>query len=259
MANRFEDKVASVSKALTILEVLSNEPEGLGLLEISSRVDMHKTTVYRLLTSLMEKNFVEQDEQTGRYSMGLKILSLANAFYEKVDIRIIIRKYISGLLAGEVSSSSEDQSSEEGFLLVSKRMEHNFVVMDCLEGGMLAPLRVGEVLAKESIIVKTCCANIAVWQQGKNMYPSGLTVKQEAEYRQELKNISIQGYGYSERDVGALPCAAAPVFDYSKNLVCVLSLHSISLEDQKVRSRKILDLMNTVNRISGELGYAGYL
>ena len=141
MANRFEDKVASVSKALTILEVLSNEPEGLGLLEISSRVDMHKTTVYRLLTSLMEKNFVEQDEQTGRYSMGLKILSLANAFYEKVDIRIIIRKYISGLLAGEVSSSSEDQSSEEGFLLVSKRMEHNFVVMDCLEGGMLAPLR----------------------------------------------------------------------------------------------------------------------
>ena len=258
MANRFEDKVASVSKALTILEVLSNEPKGLGLLEISSRVDMHKTTVYRLLTSLMEKNFVEQDEQTGRYSMGLKILSLANAFYEKVDIRIIIRKHISGLLTGKVSAS-EDRHTEEGFLLVSKRMEHDFIVMDCLESGMLAPLRVGEVLAKESVIVKTCCANIAIWQQGKNMYPSGLTVKQEAEYRQELNNISVQGYGYSERDVGALPCAAAPIFDYSKNLVCVLSVHSISLEDQKVRSKKILDLMNTVNRISGELGYAGYL
>ena len=258
MANRFEDKVASVSKALTILEVLSDEPDGLGLLEISGRVDMNKTTVYRLLTSLMEKNFVEQDEQTGRYSMGLKILSLANAFYEKVDIRILIRKYISGLLE-EASLSAEGRYTEEGFLLVSKRMEQKFVVMDCLEGGMLAPLRVGDVLAKESIIVKTCCANIAVWQQGKNMYPSGLTVKQEAEYRQELKNISIQGYGYSERDIGALPCAAAPVFDYSKNLVCVLSIHSLSLEDQKVRSKKILDLMNTVNRISGELGYAGYL
>ena len=55
MANRYEDKVASVSKALTIMELLSKDPQGMGLVEISNQAGMNKTTVYRLLTSLMEK------------------------------------------------------------------------------------------------------------------------------------------------------------------------------------------------------------
>lgn len=39
MANRYEDKVASVSKALTIMELLSKDPQGMGLIEISSGRD----------------------------------------------------------------------------------------------------------------------------------------------------------------------------------------------------------------------------
>ena len=81
MANRYEDKVASVSKALTIMELLSKDPQGMGLVEISNQAGMNKTTVYRLLTSLMEKEYVEQDEKSGKYSLGLKILSVASALY----------------------------------------------------------------------------------------------------------------------------------------------------------------------------------
>lgn len=42
MANRYEDKVASVSKALTIMELLSKDPQGMGLVEISNQAGMNK-------------------------------------------------------------------------------------------------------------------------------------------------------------------------------------------------------------------------
>lgn len=248
MANRFDDKVASVSKALTVLEELSMEPNGLGLLELSNRVGMHKTTVYRLLTSLLEKDFVEQDEISGRYSMGLRILSLANAFYEKIDIRVVLRKYITSFL-----------EEQDGFLLASKKMDQGCAVMDCLERGVMAPVRVGDRIAKESVILKVFYANTVVWQQGKNPVLVDMNLRQAQEYRQELKNIALQGYAQSSRDLGALPCVAAPVFDYSKNLVCVISVHSLELENQKIQAAIILKLMNAVNQISGQLGFVSYL
>ena len=115
MANRYEDKVASVSKALTIMELLSKDPQGMGLVEISNQAGMNKTTVYRLLTSLMEKEYVEQDEKSGKYSLGLKILSVASALYEKMDIRAVVRKHAQELLNGF-----------PGTLLVTKEISGEF-------------------------------------------------------------------------------------------------------------------------------------
>ena len=48
----------------------------------------------------MEKEYVEQNEKSGKYSLGLKILSIASALYEKMDIRAVARKYAQELLNG---------------------------------------------------------------------------------------------------------------------------------------------------------------
>jgi IclR family KDG regulon transcriptional repressor len=44
--------VQSVERTLTILEVLSDYDNGIGITEISEKVDLHKSTVYRLLDSV---------------------------------------------------------------------------------------------------------------------------------------------------------------------------------------------------------------
>ncbi len=55
MGDRHENNVQSLDRALDILEALSSEHEGLGVTEISERVGLHKSTVYRLLSTLHEK------------------------------------------------------------------------------------------------------------------------------------------------------------------------------------------------------------
>ena len=52
--------VQSIDRALSIVEALAGEKEGLGVTEISTRVGLHKSTVHRLLSALGERGYVVQ-------------------------------------------------------------------------------------------------------------------------------------------------------------------------------------------------------
>lgn len=248
MANRFEDKVASVSKALTIMEVLSKEPEGMGLIEISSQVGMNKTTVYRLLTSLMEKEFVEQNEKSGKYSLGMKILSIASALYQKLDIRAIVRKHVQELAEGF-----------EGTILVTREMNGEYMVADCICMGDRPPVYIGEgeFLTSGQAVQKAFLANVALWQPGWNKISAP---EQENPFlKQQLKQTVIQGYAEAMEDLGGFPAVAAPVFNFSRNVAYVVSLHSAILKKRKVQSEWILVLLELAGRISSDLGFVNYI
>ena len=70
--------VQSIDRALSILEVLSDYSEGLGVTEISEKVDLHKSTVYRLLATLIYKGYVVQDLETNKYGITLKLFELGS-------------------------------------------------------------------------------------------------------------------------------------------------------------------------------------
>lgn len=248
MANRFDDKVASVSKALTILEELSKVPEGMGLVEISNKVGMNKTTVYRLLTSLLEKEFVEQDETTGKYSLGLKILGIASALYRKMDIRAIVRNHAAELFP-----------DFQGTLLVTKELNQEYMVVDLIKAGAGDDLglQAGEMIEGALAIPKAFMANAALWRQGRGMNQVN-SLREDALLRQELKQIAVQGYAEAFSDLGELPAVAAPVFNFSKNVVYVISLHSSKLKEKKIQADWILKLLELANRISGDFGFVNY-
>ncbi|MCL6618136.1 MAG: helix-turn-helix domain-containing protein, partial [Anoxybacillus ayderensis] len=46
--------VKSVSRALQIMDILSNERHGMGVTEIAKQIGIHKSSVYRLLSTLVE-------------------------------------------------------------------------------------------------------------------------------------------------------------------------------------------------------------
>ena len=207
---------------------------------------MNKTTVYRLLTSLMEKEYVEQDEKSGKYSLGLKILSVASALYEKMDIRAVVRKHAQELLNGF-----------PGTLLVTKEISGEFFLADVLpldERNVLS-LRVGGVLKEGALIQRTFQANKALWQPGRSI----LSVPEDPEVRRENKQILIQGYAESQADIGEVAAVAAPVFDFSRNVAYVVSMHASVLREKRVQSEWILTLLKFANALSNDLGYAGYV
>lgn len=68
--------LTSVQNAARLLkEFTGREPE-LGVTELATRLDLGKSTVHRLLTTLATEELIEQNPQTGRYRLGLAVHEL---------------------------------------------------------------------------------------------------------------------------------------------------------------------------------------
>lgn len=69
--------VRSVERAIAILRCFSLDEE-LRLQQICERVGLPKSTAYRLVSSLEQAHFLEQDTETGRYCLGFEIIRLGS-------------------------------------------------------------------------------------------------------------------------------------------------------------------------------------
>ncbi len=81
--------VQSLDRAFDLLELLAGFPEGLGLSEISGKIELHKSTIHRLLGSLKERGYIEQDETSGRYRTGLGFIALAAPYLKQLDLKSV--------------------------------------------------------------------------------------------------------------------------------------------------------------------------
>ncbi|MGZ5400183.1 MAG: IclR family transcriptional regulator [Nocardioides sp.] len=77
--------VQSVDRALTILEVLARVGEA-GVTEIATRLDVHKSTAFRLIATLEQHRLVEQSSARGKYRLGVGVLRLAGATTARLDL-----------------------------------------------------------------------------------------------------------------------------------------------------------------------------
>ena len=83
----YESTVQSVERTLDIVEALSVNRTGIGVTELSKALNLHKSTVHRLLTTLMVRKYVEQDSESGKYRLSVKLFELGNAVLSKLNMR----------------------------------------------------------------------------------------------------------------------------------------------------------------------------
>jgi DNA-binding IclR family transcriptional regulator len=77
--------VQSVDRAVTALEILAHRGEA-GVSELAADLGVHKSTAFRLLGALEERELVEQAQERGKYRLGFGILRLASAMPSRLDV-----------------------------------------------------------------------------------------------------------------------------------------------------------------------------
>lgn len=80
-----ESTIQSVDRALTVLSLLARHGE-LGVTELAALLDVHKSTAFRLVTTLELHELVEQHGDRGKYRLGVGLLQLAGATTARLDI-----------------------------------------------------------------------------------------------------------------------------------------------------------------------------
>ena len=74
-----------VERALNVLELLARWGEG-GVSELAVELDVHKSTIFRLLSALESRGLVDQTEDRGKYRLGFGLVRLAGAVSARMDI-----------------------------------------------------------------------------------------------------------------------------------------------------------------------------
>jgi DNA-binding IclR family transcriptional regulator len=88
----------AVERALAVLCCFSRQTPTLGVTDISERLNLTKSTVHRLLQALVAQGLVTQDAARRHYSLGYRVLALAQAVPGEADLRHICQSHMRWLL-----------------------------------------------------------------------------------------------------------------------------------------------------------------
>ncbi|MGB5822821.1 MAG: IclR family transcriptional regulator [Proteocatella sp.] len=90
--------VQSVERVLDIIEVLATDNAGLGVTEISNRVCLHKSTVHRLLGTLVQRGYAQKSDD-GNYKIGLKLVEAVSCYINSLELQTEARPYLAQITA----------------------------------------------------------------------------------------------------------------------------------------------------------------
>ena len=92
-----EQNVQSVERTLDLIEQLSQSPRPIGSTELAKSTGLSKSTVSRLLSTLLDRGYVRKSKDDGRYSIGPKLIALVSCYIGSLELQTEARPYLSSL------------------------------------------------------------------------------------------------------------------------------------------------------------------
>ena len=217
--------IASVDRALQLLMLLGKGPRDMGVTEISKILGVQKSTAHSLLQTLMGRGFVQQNEN-GRYTLGVRLIELGQVCTERLDVREAARPIMLELANETRQIALLAVLSRDELIIVEKvEPERPFLIIPKFDFSIAVhSTAVGKVLlanADEEIVQK-------IIARGLEKYTC-FTLTAIEELRHELRKVSQQGYGIGcNETIDGVTCMAVPIHDTHNQVVAALSISSPS-------------------------------
>lgn len=80
------------SRVLDILELLASSSEGYTLTEIADAIGAPKSSIFPVIHTLHERNFISIHKQTSKYIMGVSTFAVGSSYLENLDILSLIKE-----------------------------------------------------------------------------------------------------------------------------------------------------------------------
>jgi DNA-binding IclR family transcriptional regulator len=90
--------VPSLDRALAVLELLSQTRRGFTMSEISQRLKLPKSSTHLILGTLVSHGYLHRSAHTGRYSFGLKLISLSRNAIENFELVEEAKPFLQALM-----------------------------------------------------------------------------------------------------------------------------------------------------------------
>ncbi|MFF2498916.1 IclR family transcriptional regulator [Peribacillus sp. NPDC058075] len=250
-----ENMVKSVSRALDIITIVSLKKGGLGVTEISKQIDINKSSVYRILSTLVQYGYIEQDSETERYKLGYKFLEVSSKLLESIDLRSEARQYLQ-----ELENTTNEVIHlvvyDQGEVVYIEKLEGNETLRMHSKVGKRAPMHCTSV-GKAILAYLPSNVVLNILEQKGMPRHTDKTITNKDDFLQELSQVRIKGYALDlEENEYGITCIAVPIFDHSGKVIAAVSISgpTMRMTDQRIDLLQ-LQMIQIGKKISTRLGF----
>lgn len=246
--------VQSVERTLLILETLAHCEDGIRVKELAEQLHLHLSTVHRLVSLLEHKGYVEQDPETKKYFLGLKILELKGMMTRRLRIVDVAVKEIKSMVA---------ELGQTTHLAVLSDCE--VVYLESFEGSesVISRAPVGKRVSIHSTALGKV---LTAWLPPDDVYGKlqrkGMqkmttnTITDPEQFLEHLRLVKEQGYATDNQEHHtASSCIAAPIRNYQGTVVAGISVSVPPANfNEAMKQRVVKEVLQTAQNISSKLG-----
>lgn len=215
--------IQSIERAVSILDYLAEKPNGERLTPMSRELGLNKSTAFSLVASLEALDLISQDQDTGRYSLGVRMLQYGLSVQNHMDLVFDAQPCLDSLasLYGETVHMAVLSGNE--IIYVAKAESTKTVRMVTQIGGKMPAYcsALGKVLLaalpQDQLVQLVETITFSPYTASTMRTPEALM--------EELERVRASGYACDreEREVG-LFCVSAPVLDAHGECVAAISI-----------------------------------
>ncbi|MDR1542226.1 MAG: IclR family transcriptional regulator [Clostridiales bacterium] len=215
--------IASVHKAVKILEVIAASRDGLGVTEISQQLDYGVSASYHLLNTLKQCGMVAQDKRTKKYYIGYTLFRLAGQAKDQN-------------LLGSMAMQHLNRLKEEVHETCNLSMMNGIYAICVAQSESQHMLRMFSRPGASSQFYFTASGKLLISLQPRESWNAVIEKLSFEKYTEntiltadalvcELEITRKRGYGIDneEREEGVF-CIAAPIFDCYGEAVAAMSI-----------------------------------
>lgn len=256
ITNKTKDQniVGVLDKALSVISVLSDTKEGLGLTKIAELAGINKTTCYRILYTLKLGQLVEDGEKPGTYRLGLGFMKLGAIVQKRINLRQLALPVLTRLTKKTEDTSFLCMLNNYKSVCIEK-IEGKHVQVLAMNIGDSWPLYTGAAPRAILAFLEDQEINEILSQPIVPETPK--TVTNPEKIWEMIKEIRIKGYSVSYEDVTiGVSSIGAPIFNYQNKVIGAISLSSISQRLPKEEEEQFGNLViKSAREISELMGW----
>lgn len=247
--------VRSVDRALSIMEILARDGWS-SVTDIARELEVHKSTVFRLVATMQRRGIVEQHAASQKYRLGFAIVRLANGIRGEPDLVEVARPALERL-SEELDETVDLAVIEEGEVtnIDQASLSTSIVSVDWV--GHRSPMHVAA--SGKAFLAFGDQDETEAYLRGPLEAVTERTVTDPAALRAQLEEARECGYATTAGDLErGLNAAAAPVWGSDGSVIAVVVVsgpeYRMTEERMPEVGRTVCEAAATVSR---QLGWVG--
>lgn len=241
--------IKSFERMFAILAMFSMERTSLSISEIEKELGYPKSTVFRILNTLIKADYIEQDPDTHRYSVGMQFFRLGSIFQSQLDLRNVSLPFMKELAEKSLETIELNIVDETSRLCIEK-IDSPLAVRNFVQIGDRHSLHLG---ASGKILLTFLEVEEQERVLSKLQSEHDIRIQ---DLREDLQEIKEKGYAFTkgERVPGSF-AVSAPLLNEQGKLMAGLTLAGPIQRLSKERENELIQLLTgSAKKISEYFG-----